>query len=277
MEVVLCVSTTLHDFFLPAEGRKCWAAGAGAADEDWEAGVVSLAKCVLAMSNKRAINSTGFKGGPPCGAKAVFIRFIRSLNAIIEPALRNVSCRVKRGPPPLGYFALGVAIGSVTERYAQQAARNAKVSTARATSRAVLAKKSSPGWSGCLNAAFFVPVCANDNWIVCLARPFYTRTSRLKSLVWLLDWTRDSQIHVCWWRTGGCASRHPIKSSIHIHSPILNRRSYLYCRYSTNTSGWKQKEGMRKKRVSGIECGSITGMPVHKPLSHKSQTIISSK
>ena len=112
-------------FFLPAEGRKCCAAGVGAADEEWEAGVVWLAKCASAMSNKRAISSTGFNGGPPCGTKAVFIRSIRSLNADIEAALLNVSCKVKRGPPPLGFFAWGAAIASAMHN------KNRKFSTAQ--------------------------------------------------------------------------------------------------------------------------------------------------
>ena len=61
-----------------------------------------LAKCASAMSNNFAISSTGFKGGPPSGAQAVFIHSIRCLIAAIEPALLKVSCKVKRGPPPLG-------------------------------------------------------------------------------------------------------------------------------------------------------------------------------
>ena len=84
--------------------------------QDREAGVGWLAKCASAMSNNFAISSTGFKGGPPSGAQAVFIHSIRCLNAAIEPALLKVSCKVRRGPPPLGFFAWGAAIAINTHK-----------------------------------------------------------------------------------------------------------------------------------------------------------------
>ena len=91
--------------------KKCCTAAAGAAEEDRQAGVGWLAKCVSAMSNNLAISSTGFKGGPPSGEKAVFIHSIRSLNAAIMPAPLNFSCRVKRGPSDLGLFSWAGAPG----------------------------------------------------------------------------------------------------------------------------------------------------------------------
>ena len=108
---------------LPADGRKCCTATAGAAEEDREGGVGWLAKWVSAMSNNLAISSTGFKGGPPSGEKAVFIHSMRSLNAAIVPAPLNVSCRVKRGPPDLGFFAWGAATAN-THKNATSALRN---------------------------------------------------------------------------------------------------------------------------------------------------------
>ena len=78
-----------------AEGRR------GRGRESW--GV--LAKCASARSKSFAISSTGFKGDGSVGANAVFSASIRSLNAGIEPSWLNVSWRVSRGLPALGFFA----------------------------------------------------------------------------------------------------------------------------------------------------------------------------
>ena len=62
------------------------------------------------MSKSFVITSTGFKGDAPPGGQT----YLQS--AVIVPVLPNVSCSVKRGPPALGFLAVGGA-DIVRERY----------------------------------------------------------------------------------------------------------------------------------------------------------------